>query len=399
MDERARVYRSRFRFPQRKHELNALHSLRTRIDAWCHELGFAANRVTDIAVEPHVARLRAWLDAGHHGEMAYMAKQLPVRADPSRLLRGVRRAIVVRMDYLHDAEGARAVLADATRGYVSRYALGRDYHKVMRPRLGRLASLIKRDAAAGGFRGCVDSAPVFEKALAERAGLGWFGKNTLILDRDAGSWFFLGVLLTDLPLPVDTPADTREWIPGSDEGSARDDAAAAPARGHCGSCTACLDVCPTKAFVGPRQLDARRCISYLTIEFEGVIPEELRPAMGNRIFGCDDCQLVCPWNRYARVPGIPDFAARNGLDGSALTTLFGWSEDEFEAHSLGSPLRRIGHVLWLRNVAVALGNAPPSAEVLAALEARSAHPSALVREHVAWALARQRAGLARLAGA
>jgi epoxyqueuosine reductase len=389
MDERARVYRSRFRFPQRKHELNSLDSLRTRIDAWCRELGFAANRVTDIALEPHVARLREWLDAGHHGEMAYMAEQLPVRADPSRLLRGVRRAIVVRMDYLHDAEGARAVLADATRGYVSRYALGRDYHKVMRPRLGRLANLIKRDAAAGGFRGCVDSAPVFEKALAERAGLGWFGKNTLILDRDAGSWFFLGVLLTDLPLPI----DTRDDGPGEPP----DEASPAVQRGHCGSCTACLDVCPTKAFVGPRQLDARRCISYLTIEFEGVIPEDLRPAIGNRIFGCDDCQLVCPWNRYARVPQVPDFAARNGLDGSALTTLFGWSEEEFEANSLGSPLRRIGHVLWLRNVAVALGNAPPSAEVLAALAARSTHPSALVREHVAWALERQRAGLARAA--
>ena len=331
-----------------------------------------------------------------------MADQLPVRADPSRLLRGVQRAIVVRMDYLQDATHARAVLADRNLGYVSRYALGRDYHKVMRPRLGRLANLINRDTAGGGYRACVDSAPVFEKALAERAGLGWFGKNTLILDRDAGSWFFLGVLLTNLPLPVDAPAApaTREDTAARDDTATEEDAATRDdagtstlARGHCGSCSACLDVCPTKAFIGPRQLDARRCISYLTIEFGGVIPEELRPAMGNRIFGCDDCQLVCPWNRYAQRPLLPDFDARNGLDGSTLVTLFAWTDEEFEAHSLGSPLRRIGHELWLRNVAIALGNAPPSPEALAALQARSAHPSALVREHVAWALARQHAGM------
>jgi epoxyqueuosine reductase len=365
--------------------------LRQRIDTWCSELGFAESRVTDLQLAPHVRYLQAWLDAGHHGEMAYMAEQLPVRANPARLLKGVQRAIVVRMDYLHDDDGARAQLADGTRGYVSRYALGRDYHKAMRPRLGRLATLINRDVGHGGFRACVDSAPVFEKALAERAGLGWFGKNTLILNRQAGSWFFLGVLLTDLPLPID-PAPTPPDAFGdadSDVDVSRQQVRDTLVRGHCGSCRACLDICPTNAFVGPRQLDARRCISYLTIELEGAIPEELRPLMGNRIFGCDDCQLVCPWNRYAQLPKVPDFVARDGLDAKTLVELFGWTAEEFELRSLGSPLRRIGYARWLRNVAVALGNAPHSQTVVEALMARRNDDSALVREHVAWALARQ----------
>jgi epoxyqueuosine reductase len=265
------------------------------------------------------------------------------------------------------ARAARDVLADAARGYVARYALGRDYHKIMRRRLQRLADSIAMRIGKFGYRVFVDSAPVLEKALARNAGLGWIGKHTNLLDRD-GSWFLLGEIYTDLPLPAD-----------------------APVAEHCGSCRACLDVCPTRAIVAPYELDARRCISYLTIEHRGSIPEELRPAIGNRIFGCDDCQLFCPWNKFAQPTGADDFAVRHGLDGAALVELFAWPEREWQERTAGSALRRAGYEGWLRNVAIALGNAPPDERIVAALEARANDASAVVREHVQWALARQRA--------
>jgi epoxyqueuosine reductase len=271
------------------------------------------------------------------------------------------------MDYWPDAAGAEGVLADTGLGYVSRYALGRDYHKLLRSRLARLAERLAAAAGSAGYRAFTDSAPVLEKALARDAGLGWIGKHTNLLDRHDGSWFFLGEVFTDLPLPVDEPVTA-----------------------HCGSCTACLDVCPTRAIVAPYELDARRCISYLTIELDGPIPEEFRVAMGNRIYGCDDCQLVCPWNRYARVTAEPDFQPRQGLDAPRLVELFAWNEAEFLARTEGSAIRRIGHVRWLRNVAIALGNAPPTAAAVEALETRTDHPSEVVRESAGWALARQR---------
>ena len=340
------------------------HGLRQRIEQWSLALGFNEARITDLELSPHLEYLRQWLAEGHHGEMDYMATQLPLRAQPSALLANAQRAIVVRMDYLHTDSLPVQVLNSPEQAYVSRYALGRDYHRVMRPRLARLANQINQHVGQGGFRACVDSAPVLEKALAERAGLGWFGKNTLILNRHAGSWFFLGVLLTDLPLPLDSPT----------------------VREHCGRCSACLDVCPTQAFTGPKQLDARRCISYLTIEFTGSIPVQLRSMMGNRIFGCDDCQLVCPWNRFAKRPALGDFASQNGLDQATLLQLFSWSADEFERRSMGSPIRRLSYEQWQRNIAVALGNAPPSLAVDHALRERAASTTALVREHCEWAL-------------
>jgi epoxyqueuosine reductase len=280
------------------------------------------------------------------------------------------RAICARMDYWPpDSRDAGEVLADATLGYVSRYALGRDYHKVMRRRLQRLAERMEADVGAFGYRVFVDSAPVLEKALARNAGLGWIGKHTNLIDRHTGSWFFLGEIYTDLPLPAD-----------------------APVREHCGSCRACIDVCPTKAIVAPYELDARRCISYLTIELRGTIPEAFRDAIGNRIYGCDDCQLVCPWNRYARTTGENDFVPRSRLDSSALVALFAWTEAEFLERTRGSAIRRIGYESWLRNLAVALGNAPDSVEVCAALESRANDASPVVREHVAWAIAKHRRG-------
>jgi epoxyqueuosine reductase len=275
--------------------------------------------------------------------------------------------ISARMDY--DPPGARdawQVIDDPSLGYISRYALGRDYHKVLRSRLQKLAGRIAEVAGPFGCRAFVDSAPVLEKALARNAGLGWIGKHTNLINKDAGSWFFLGELYTDLPLEPD-----------------------APAADHCGTCVRCIDVCPTQAIVGPQQLDARRCISYLTIELRGSIPVELRAAIGNRIYGCDDCQLVCPWNKFARKSAEPDFIVRHGLDGAALIDLFAWEEPEFHARTEGSAMRRIGYEQWLRNLAVALGNAPGGSQVLAALQARLDHPSALVREHVLWALERQ----------
>jgi epoxyqueuosine reductase len=336
---------------------------RLGVDLGFDKLGIAATDLT--ADERHLDR---WLALGRHGSMSYMQRHGRKRTRPAELVPGTVRVITARMSYWPDgARDGRAALADPTTGYVARYALGRDYHKVLRGRLQRLADAIAERIGSFGYRVFVDSAPVLEKALARDAGLGWIGKHTNLLDRD-GSWFLLGELYTDLPLPLD--ARVTE---------------------HCGSCRACLDVCPTQAIVAPYELDARRCISYLTIELRGSIPEALRPAIGNRIFGCDDCQLFCPWNKFARPTRAGDFAVRHGLDSAGLIQLFAWSESEWQERTAGSALRRAGYEGWLRNIAVALGNAPADARIVAALEARRADASAIVREHVEWALARQRA--------
>lgn len=339
-------------------------ALTASIREWAAQLGFQQVGITDINLTEDALRLDAYLAAGYHGEMEYMASHGTMRSRPDELVPGTLRVISVRMDYLPQDTQMAQVLAQPERAYVSRYALGRDYHKLIRKRLQQLAEKISQEIGPFGHRAFVDSAPVLEKALARKAGLGWVGKNTLILNRKAGSWFFLGELLVDLPLPIDQPND----------------------RDHCGKCTACLQVCPTQAFVGDRVLDARRCISYLTIELKGAIPEDLRPLIGNRVFGCDDCQLVCPWNRFAKPTQEDDFQPRHRLDNSSLVELFMWTEDEFLARTLGSPIRRTGYERWLRNLAVGLGNAPSTIPVLEALKARLEHPSELVREHVRWAL-------------
>ncbi len=338
-------------------------ALVTRIKEWGRNLGFAAVRIAGPDLPGAEESLAAWLAAGYHGEMDYMAAHGTKRARPQELLPGTRAVIVVRMDYLPDAADAEANLADGNRAYVSRYALGRDYHKVMRGRLQQLAGRLAAEIGPGSYRVFVDSAPVMEVELASRAGLGWRGKHTLLLDRDAGSWFFLGEIYTDLPLPPDEPVGD-----------------------HCGTCRACLDACPTGAIVAPYRLDARRCISYLTIELKGSIPEELRPLIGNRIYGCDDCQLCCPWNRFAQKASEADFAPRHGLDTATLVELFSWEKSAVATRHAGSAIHRIGYERWLRNIAVALGNAPTSPEVIAALESHRDDESELVREHVRWAL-------------
>jgi len=343
---------------------NSVRAIAERLEKWAAELGFDAVAVSDIDLSAAEAGLAAWLAEGAHGEMDYMARHGMKRARPAELVPGTLRVISVRMNYWPQAADARAALDDPARAYVSRYALGRDYHKLMRDRLQKLAERIA-GAAPHGYRVFVDSAPVLEVELATRAGLGWRGKHTLALSRSVGSFFFLGEIFTDLPLPTDEPE--------------------AP---HCGSCRACLDACPTGAIVAPYRVDARRCISYLTIELKGPIPEPLRPAIGNRIYGCDDCQLVCPWNRFAKLTAEPDFAPRHGLDRAGLVELFAWTEAEFLARTAGSAIHRIGFERWSRNLAVALGNAHTSPEVVAALRARVDDPSELVREHVAWALRR-----------
>ncbi len=337
------------------------------IKLWASELGFQGIGITGVSLPEDEVRLRAWLARGFHGTMGYMERHGTKRSRPDQLVPGTVRVIAVRMDYATQAlGGAHAVLADRRLGYVSRYALGRDYHKVLRSRLRRLASRIEAVAAPRGQRAFVDSAPVLEKALARNAGLGWIGKHSNLISRERGSWFFLGEIYTDLPLPTDP----------------------SPAREHCGRCTACLSACPTGAIVAPYRVDARLCISYLTIELEGPIPVPLRPLLGNRIYGCDDCQLACPWNRFARLSCERDFVSRPGLDAPRLTELFSWSATEFERRMEGSAIRRIGHARWLRNIAVALGNAPAGPAVLEALTSRASHPSDLVREHVQWALSR-----------
>jgi epoxyqueuosine reductase len=343
-----------------------LAALAEKLKSWARELGFQAVGIADTDLSAAEQRLRAWLASGFAGELDYMRKHGAKRARPAALVPGTVRVISARMDYRPQAADSDAVLADGDKAFVARYALGRDYHKVLRNRLQRLADRIAASAGPFGYRVFTDSAPVMEVELARKAGIGWRGKHTLLIAREAGSFFFLGEIYTDLPLPVD-----------------------APVRGHCGSCTKCLDVCPTGAIVAPYEVDARRCISYLTIELKGSIPVELRPLIGNRVYGCDDCQLVCPWNRYAKVSTESDFRVRNGLDRATLIELFTWTEDEFRARMAGSAILRIGYERWLRNLAVGLGNAPKSAAAVAALRARASDPSMLVREHVAWALGRQ----------
>jgi epoxyqueuosine reductase len=342
------------------------HALASDIQRWGEELGLQRIGIADTKLDPEEQRLLEWLRLGRHGTMDYMARHGVARARPAALVPGTLRVITTRIDYRpRGARSSAEVLADPTKAFIARYALGRDYHKVLRAKLKRLALRIRDAVGDYGYRVFTDSAPVLEVALAAKSGLGWQGKHTLLLSRDAGSWFFLGEIYTDLPLPV-TPAESA----------------------HCGSCSACIEVCPTRAIVAPYQLDARRCISYLTIELAGSIPEELRPLIGNRVYGCDDCQLCCPWNRYARDAAEPAFAVRNGLDDADMVALFAWTESEFSERTKGSAIRRIGYERWSRNLAVGLGNAPSSAAVVAALRARADDPSALVREHVAWALAR-----------
>ena len=341
-----------------------------KLAARARELGFDRIGVAPVDIPEDEQHLLSWLDAGFHGEMDYMRRHGTVRSRPQELSRGTIRVVSARMDYWPEAaRDANAVLGDAESGYISRYALGRDYHKVLRGALARLSKELAADIGPFGYRVCVDSAPVLEKALARNAGLGWIGKHTNLISREAGSWFFLGEILTDLPLPEDEPASA-----------------------HCGTCTACMTACPTEAIVAPYRLDARRCIAYLTIEHHSAIPVELRPAIGNRIYGCDDCQLVCPWNKFARAASHPDFKVRHGLDAARLTELFGWTEGQFEERMRGSAIHRIGYERWSRNIAVALGNAPTSEGVVAALELRRGEASELVREHIEWALGRHRSG-------
>lgn len=341
-----------------------LTELALAIKDWGRELGFQQVGISGLDLAEHEQHLERWLEAGYHGEMDYMAAHGSKRSHPDELVPGTLRVVSLRMDYLPGDTQMAQLLAQPEKAYVSRYALGRDYHKLIRKRVQQLAERIQQAIGPFGFRAFVDSAPVLEKAIAEKAGLGWIGKNTLVLNRKAGSYFFLSELFVDLPLPVDPPHATE----------------------HCGRCSACLEVCPTNAFVGPYVLDARRCISYLTIELKTSIPEELRSLIGNRVFGCDDCQIVCPWNRFARPTDQNDFKPRHGLDNAELATLFLWDEATFLSNTEGSPLRRAGYERWLRNLAVGLGNAPSSIPVLEALNARLEDPSEMVREHVAWAL-------------
>jgi epoxyqueuosine reductase len=340
-------------------------ALKDEIRAWCSELGFQQMGVSDIDLSLAESRLNNWLSRRFHGSMHYMERHGSKRSRPEDLVPGTVRVVSVRMDYLaEDQDSAMRLLDHHSRAYVSRYALGRDYHKLMRRRLRDLSRRIEKRIGEFGYRVFVDSAPVLEKALAEKAGLGWIAKHTNIINREAGSWFFLGELYTDLPLPVDEKETS-----------------------HCGTCAACIDVCPTKAIVAPYELDARRCISYLTIESHAAIPVEFRKAIGNRIYGCDDCQLFCPWNKFAKPTAEADFAPRHGLDSAELTELFGWDEETFLEKTEGSAIRRIGHERWLRNIAVALGNAATTPEVVAALKSRQHGPSEIVEEHVTWALA------------
>lgn len=344
-------------------------ALAADIARWGRDLGFQEIGIADTELADDEARLLEWLAAGRHGAMDYMARHGTARSRPAELVAGTLRVITARMNYLPAAaRSSDEVLSDPCKAFIARYALGRDYHKVLRGKLQKLVDRIGAEVGDFGHRVFTDSAPVLEVALGAKSGLGWRGKHTLLLTRDHGSWFFLGEIYTDLPLPV-----------------------SAPQSAHCGSCSACIDVCPTGAIVAPYQLDARRCISYLTIEHPGSIPEELRPLIGNRIYGCDDCQLVCPWNRFAQTASEPDFVVRHGLDNADLVTLFRWTEAEFEKRMEGSAIRRIGYERWSRNLAVGLGNAPYDPAILRALAERADNPSAVVREHIAWAQKQQRA--------
>ncbi len=339
-------------------------SLASRIKTLASEFGFQRCGIADVELGEDEAHLHDWLAQGQHGSMQWMAQHGDKRSRPAELVPGTLRVISVGLDYGRDPGEAWTTLDAGERAYVARYALGRDYHKLMRNRLQKLADRVADTIGPFGYRVFVDSAPVLERALARNAGLGWIGKHTCLIDKDGGSWFFLGEIYVDLPLPIDPPASA-----------------------HCGTCTRCIDICPTQAIIAPYRLDARRCIAYLTIEHEGSIDEELRPLIGNRIFGCDDCQLVCPWNKFAKTTDEPDFRTRNDLDKATLVDLFAWSEDEFLQRTEGSPIRRSGYVRWLRNLAIALGNAPTTPEVIASLQSKCGIEDAMVREHVEWALA------------
>ena len=339
-------------------------ALAARIRALALAAGFQRIGISGVELADDETHLRDWLAQGLHGSMDWMARHGDKRARPAELVPETLRVVSVGLDYGRDADAAWENLRDGERAYVARYALGRDYHKLMRNRLQKLADDVAKEIGLFGHRVFVDSAPVLERALARNAGLGWIGKHTCLIDKDGGSWFFLGEIFVDLPLPIDPPASA-----------------------HCGTCTRCIEVCPTQAITAPYRLDARRCISYLTIEHEGSIDEELRPLIGNRIFGFDDCQLICPWNKFAQRTDEPDFRVRNNLDQATLAELFAWDEDEFLQRTEGSAIRRSGHERWLRNIAVALGNAPKTDAVISALQSRREDPSAVVREHVEWALA------------
>ena len=344
--------------------LNDWQGLAADIKRWGMELGFSRIGITDTDLSEAEARYRQWIVKGFHGAMDYMAKHGDKRTRPAELVPGTLRVISARMDYLPpNARNSEEVMQQGEQAFISRYALGRDYHKVLRNRLQKLCDRIADAVGPFGYRVFTDSAPVLEVELAEKAGLGWRGKHTLLLSREAGSWFFLGDIYTDLPLPVDTRGQN-----------------------HCGTCRACMDICPTQAIVAPYEVDARRCISYLTIELKESIPEELRPLIGNRVYGCDDCQLTCPWNRFAQLSPQEDFHVRHGLDNVTLVELFAWDEPTFRQKMAGSAILRIGYIQWLRNLAVGLGNAPSTPAVIEALKSRASADSELVREHVQWAL-------------
>ncbi|PVV05630.1 MAG: tRNA epoxyqueuosine(34) reductase QueG [gamma proteobacterium symbiont of Ctena orbiculata] len=345
-----------------------LEQLTQNIKAWAQTLGLSAIGISDTEITRAESELNSWLARGYHGEMDYMQKHGTKRSRPAELEPGTTRIISARLNYLPEPlTQSEQVLADPELAFIARYTLGRDYHKLLRKRLQRLVELIRTGVDSADFRVFVDSAPVMEKPLAQKAGLGWIGKHTNLIARDAGSWFFLGEIFTNIPLICDSPAQD-----------------------HCGDCSACISCCPTQAIVAPYQLDARRCISYLTIELHGSIPEALRPDIGNRIFGCDDCMQVCPWNRFAKLTGEIDFLPRASLDSSTLVELFNWDKARFLKTTEGSAIRRLGHTRWLRNIAVALGNAPSSVTVVTALQKRLNHPSPMLREHVVWALDQHR---------
>jgi epoxyqueuosine reductase len=341
-----------------------------QIKSIAHEFGFDDLRVADCDLSEAKPRLKQWIDNGYAGDMSFIANRFGMKTDPDELVKGVKRILTLRMNYfqLRDASmKGMEFLKAPEKGFVSSYALGRDYHKVIRGRLEKVARKMQSVIGPFGYRVFTDSAPVMEVELAVKSGLGWRGKHTLLINKSVGSWFFLGEIYTDLELPIDGVA-----------------------KEHCGTCRRCIDVCPTKAIIAPYQLDARKCISYLTIEHKGSIPQEFRKSIGNRIYGCDDCQIVCPWNKYASITAVPDFETRDPLDGESLVRLFLWSESEFKKNTEGSAIRRIGYERWLRNLACSLGNAPTSPEVIQALESRRSFKSELVREHVLWALEEHR---------
>jgi epoxyqueuosine reductase len=348
------------------HKTYNVNDLAETIKIWGKELGFQQIGITDIDLSQYEERFLAWLEKKFHGKMHYMESHGTKRYRPGELIPGTIRVIAARMNYLPPDTDIPKILQNPKLGYISRYALGRDYHKLLRKRLSLLANKISAETGESGYRAFTDSAPVLEKPLAEKAGLGWIGKHTNLLNREAGSWFFLGEIFTNLPLPIDQPV-----------------------KNHCGTCTACIDICPTQAIIGPYQLDARRCVSYLTIELRESIPVELRAMMGNRIYGCDDCQLVCPWNRFAKPTDEKDFHPRHGLTSPQLLHLFAWTEADFLKYTEGSAIKRIGHECWLRNIAVALGNAEFDPEILYALQNKLGNTTPLVREHVEWAIDQQ----------